>query len=100
MPYPLRAAAGTAIFMVLTAAPAVAEIRYQPAQGTITRSVRVDTRDLRLSEPAGRALLDRRITIAAQQACGYHGMYGLRQPADYVRCFDEARAKALQAVAR
>ena len=100
MPYPLRTAAGAVMLMVLAAAPAAADVSYQPALGTVTRTVSVETRDLRLSEPAGRAALDRRIRIAARQACGYHGMYGLRQPADYVRCFAEARANALRAVAR
>lgn len=91
--------AGAAIAAALAASAAFAQsdvvVTYQPAEGTLTRSVAVETRDLQLSTAEGRAALDRRITLAARRACGYEGIYGLRQPADFKRCFSKARSDAL-----
>ncbi|MEJ7927635.1 UrcA family protein [Sphingobium sp. AN641] len=81
------------------AAPALAQsdlvVSYDAPAGTITRSRAVEINDLQLNTAAGRAALDKRITLAARQVCGYHGMYGLRQPADYVRCYDKAKGDAM-----
>ncbi len=90
-----------AAFLALgLSAPASAQssdliVRYNAQDGSVTRSIPVQIADLNLETMAGRARLDRRITVAARQACGYHGMYGLRQPADYQRCFDKARGDAM-----
>ena len=81
------------------AAPALAQsdlvVSYDTPAGTITRSRAVEIKDLQLNTAAGRAALDKRITLAARQVCGYHGMYGLRQPADYERCYNKARSDAM-----
>lgn len=81
------------------AAPALAQsdlvVSYDAPAGTVTRSRAVEISDLQLGTAAGRAALDKRITLAARQVCGYHGMYGLRQPVDYVRCYDKAKGDAM-----
>jgi UrcA family protein len=81
------------------AAPALADndlvVSHHPESGSITRSMRVDISDLRLTSAEGRSTLDRRITSAAKKVCAYNSGEGLRQPADYVRCFDKAKADAL-----
>lgn len=95
----LAGAAHLAALAVVSAAHAQpnVSVTYQPIDGTITRSVSVETRDLRLSTAEGRARLDHRIMVAARQACGYEGMYGLRQSGDYKRCFAKARNEAMMA---
>jgi len=80
-------------------APAFADtdlvVDYHPESGSITRTKQVDISDLHLSTARDRARLEQRITLAAKKVCDYNGGYGLRQPADYTRCFTKAKADAL-----
>lgn len=96
---PVRALGLFALLSLGIAAPAMADsdliVSHHPETGSITRSMSVDISDLRLASADGRAKLERRITSAAKKVCDYNSGEGLRQPADYVRCFDKARADAL-----
>lgn len=62
--------------------------------GAITRSVAVETSDLRLDTAAGRAQLDGRIMMAARAACGHESVFGIAQPRDFDRCYKAAKAEA------
>jgi len=88
-----------AIAAFALAAPATAAddltVSYAPEAGTVTRTIKVDVSDLQLGTTHGRTLAKARITRAAQKVCDYNGGYGLRQPKDYTRCFDEARNEAM-----
>lgn len=81
------------------AAPAIAAddltVNYAPEAGTVTRTMKVDVSDLQLGTVQGRTLAKARIIRAAKKVCDYNGGYGLRQPSDYTRCFEEARNDAL-----
>ena len=81
------------------AAPAMADtdlvVSHQPELGTVTRTLRVDISDLSLATANGRDRLNRRVISAAKKVCDYNSGEGLRQPADYVRCFNQAKADAL-----
>ncbi|KKW90112.1 MULTISPECIES: UrcA family protein [Sphingobium] len=103
--FPRPARAVLLVALASTTLPSLAHadtgimVAYDAASGTVTRSVAVETADLPLSSADGRAALDRRIMIAARQACGYEGMNGLRQPADFKRCLSKARTDAMNAAA-
>jgi len=58
--------------------------------GSVTRSRLVATSDLNLADRLGQRRLDQRISYAAGQVCNGAGMYGVRPPKDYVRCYGDA----------
>jgi len=86
--------------MVLVASAGVAAVAQPSSQidvsggradpGSVTRSRLVATSDLNLADRLGQRRLDQRISYAAGQVCNGAGMYGVRPPKDYVRCFDDA----------
>jgi UrcA family protein len=69
----------------------------------VTRSRLVATSDLNLADRHGLRRLDQRISYAAGQVCDGAGMYGVRPPKDYVRCYgnavEGARAQVQQRLA-
>lgn len=65
---------------------------------TVTRAATVRTADLNADDPRGRAAIERRVRLAAQQACGRVDMYGVRPPADYRRCLDQSVSSAMAQV--
>ncbi|UZK70104.1 UrcA family protein [Sphingomonas sp. S1-29] len=65
---------------------------------TVTRALTVRTNDLNLDDPRGRAAVEQRVRLAAQQACGRVDMYGVRPPADYRRCLDQSVSNAMAQV--
>lgn len=70
------------------------------AQATATRSVSVRYADLDLSQPNGRAMLDRRIASAINQVCfNIDGGRNLQVAVQERRCRRAARASAQQQVA-
>ncbi|CAN5252976.1 hypothetical protein BH10PSE12_BH10PSE12_05010 [soil metagenome] len=95
---PIGAVALFAVLALSVSTPALADtdlvVNYQP-NGAITRTLKVDYSDLKTGTAAGRSALKHRLTLAAKKVCDYNGGYGLRQPADYTRCFLETRAAAL-----
>jgi UrcA family protein len=56
----------------------------------VTRSRLVATNDLNLADQRGMRRLDQRISYAASRVCDGDGMYNIRPPKDYTRCFGEA----------
>ncbi|WP_197054227.1 UrcA family protein [Sphingomonas sp. 37zxx] len=64
----------------------------------VTRATTVSITDLNPDDPRGRAAIERRVRIAAQQSCGRVDMYGVRPPADYRRCLDQSVSNAMAQV--
>lgn len=59
-----------------------------------TRSQIVQVADINTAVPAGQARLDMRLRVAARTVCQDSGMWGLRPPKDFTRCYDNAVADA------
>ena len=75
-----------ALALSLLAQPAVA--------GTTPRSATVQTADLNLDSPQGRATLEARVQAAVGNVCAPNAQYPLVEMRDYQRCTAEASESA------
>ena len=89
----IQNAATAAILAVLALSPVSAI-----AQTRVPVTARIETADLDLSRPAGRASLNRRLATAARRACG-HGNIHWQDLADAQRCYREMMADGTRKIA-
>ncbi len=68
------------------------------AQTRVPVTTRIETADLNLSNPAGRASLQRRLAAAARHACG-HDKARWHELADAQRCYREMMADGTRKIA-